>query len=126
MKRSALLLALPLAACATVGGLSPAQTLFAADGAYGSALHAARVYSEQPQASAVVIHALNAANRAAQPAHELVIAYKACVVNHATTVFAGGVIAPCVTFDFSAASLSNAAVALRNAALNLQQKVPAR
>lgn len=124
MRIFALFAVLALSACASVGGLTPAQGLFAADGVYASALHAARVYSDQPQADQGIVHALNMANRAAQPAHELVIAYKACVVHHSATVYTAGAIVPCVSFDFSATSLSNAAVGLRNASLLLQQRTP--
>lgn len=110
--------ALLLAGCATTGGGTPALRFYEAFQVFNTAKFAAVSYAEQPSADPGVVHALNVANKSAAPVAGYARAYVLC----------GGVSAgkigdvDCALFNFSAATLSQQAIALRAAALSLSKR----
>lgn len=127
MKRLLLICAaLAMSGCATLKGQTVGQDLFAAYGTYDAVLTGAVAYAESPTASPSVVHALNNANKAVQPAVAATRAYAVCHGNPSGVVVIGTKETNCALFDFSKKSLSGYAIALRNATVVLSTQLGAR
>jgi len=121
----AIIAALGLTSCATIGsGASPAQKLFEARGYYNVVKAAAVDYAESPTADRRVVREIAHIRDLAQPSVDYVDAYVACRAEGQATARIRGVVDPvdCRTFNFSAASISGAAIALRTAATQILAK----
>ncbi len=79
-----LILAATLLLTGCVGSLTPHQSMFSAVGMYDSALTTAVAYSEGPTADPAVVHRLNEANKAVQPAVVYARSYTKCLGSNAT------------------------------------------
>lgn len=112
------MLALAVIGCSTIGQpVTPGQKLFASLGAYSAALSGARTYAMSPGASHAIIRRLNDASQAALPVVRFADAYRLC---SAGATEAQGV--PCVTFDFTSASLNRNATLLRDFVAKLAER----
>lgn len=120
MRKLLLALALlPLAACATVDQGTPAQRLYEAQASYGVALAAAVDYAESPTAAPGIVHELNVANKAVQPALAYSRGFILCRGSNVPSTAA----VDCAKFDFRPTTISSYAIVLRSAAVSILTRI---